>query len=178
MDSIHHLHIGMRKIKSILAVFLGFCIWQGIRVFFPDLEVHPIFIYIYGLLEIRESSEKTVDMGLLRIKATLVAILIGIPLLVLSLFLQSLTSLETLKLVIDISIILVGVLLVLCVAEYFKCRTFCGLAAAIFIILVAIHSDDQPLTYALLRVLQTVIGVFIAWLLNTKIFPYPEKSKK
>ena len=24
----HHLHIGMRKGKSIFAIFLGFCLWQ------------------------------------------------------------------------------------------------------------------------------------------------------
>ena len=38
--------------------FCGFCLWQLIRLFVPGLEVHPIFIYIYGMMEIRETSEK------------------------------------------------------------------------------------------------------------------------
>lgn len=53
-----HPHVGMRKVKSILAIFCGFCLWQLIRLFVPGLEVHPIFIYIYGMMEIRETSEK------------------------------------------------------------------------------------------------------------------------
>ena len=52
-------HIGLRKIKSVLAVFVGFCLWQVLRLFLPGLEVHPIFIYIYGMIEIRETSGKT-----------------------------------------------------------------------------------------------------------------------
>lgn len=46
---LHAPHIGMRKIKSILAIFVGFCLWQILRIFIPGLEVHPIFIYIYGM---------------------------------------------------------------------------------------------------------------------------------
>ena len=26
-----HPHIGMRKVKSILAIFVGFCLWQIIK---------------------------------------------------------------------------------------------------------------------------------------------------
>lgn len=59
----HHLHIGRRKLKSIFAMFLGFCFWQLLRLVLPELERHPIFIYIYGMIEIRESSEKTTANG-------------------------------------------------------------------------------------------------------------------
>ena len=78
----------MRKVKSILAVFVGFWIWQLIRLFAPSLEVHPIYIYIYGIIEMRETSEKTVNFGKLRIKSTVVALLIGLPTLLLSDYLQ------------------------------------------------------------------------------------------
>ena len=40
----HLPHIGMRKIKSVLAVLLGYWIWQTIRYFLPGLELHPIFV--------------------------------------------------------------------------------------------------------------------------------------
>ena len=48
--------VGMRKVKSLLAILIGFIIWQGIRLFFPALEPHPLFIYLYGFLEVRDSS--------------------------------------------------------------------------------------------------------------------------
>lgn len=170
--ALHLPHIGMRKMKSILAIFVGFFIWQLIRLFVPELEVHPIFIYIYGVLEMRETSEKTVDFGKRRIKATFIALLVGLPVLLLSEYLQSLTVLTWLQLTIELSAILLGSLITLCVAEVVGCKTFCGLAAAILIILIVSHSDGEPLTYSVLRSVQTVIGVLVAWLINVKLFPY------
>ena len=35
-------HVGLRKVKSLIAIFAGFWIWQLVRLAFPDLEVHPI----------------------------------------------------------------------------------------------------------------------------------------
>ena len=170
--------LGMRKLKSIVAVFVGFWVWQVIRLLVPELEIHPIYIYIYGIMEIRESSEKTVDFGKLRIKTTIVALLVGLPLIALSVFLKSLTDIAWVKLVVEMLIILAGVFLTLSVAEAVDCKSFCGLAAAIFVILVVFHTDDEPLAYSVLRAVQTVIGVAIAWLINVKLFPYPMRKKK
>lgn len=170
-------HIGMRKIKSILAIFVGFWLWQLIRLFVPVLEEHPIFIYIYGVLEMRESSEKTVDYGKRRIKATLIALIIGVPVLLLSRYIQSLTAIRWLQVGISLTAIMIGALLTLCVAEITDCKFYCGLAAAIFIILMVSASDGAPLIYSILRAVQTVIGVFVAWLINVKLFPYHGHKK-
>ena len=167
----------MRKVKSILAVFVGFWIWQLIRLFAPSLEVHPIYIYIYGIIEMRETSEKTVNFGKLRIKSTVVALVIGLPALLLSDYLQSLTQIVWLQNGIELAFVLLGSLVVLCVAEVTGCQTFCGLAAAILIILLISHSINEPLIYAVLRSGQTVIGVLVAWVINAKLFPYPGKTK-
>lgn len=176
--NLNHLpHIGMRKVKSILAILVGFCVWQLIRLFAPSLEVHPIYVYIYGLLEIREASEKTVDFGKLRIKSTVIALVVGVPMLLLSDYLQSLTQMPWLQTGIELALVLLASLIVLCVAEVFGCKSFCGLAAAVVIILLISHSINEPLVYALLRSSQTVIGVFVAWLINVKLFPYPRKPK-
>ncbi len=170
--------LGMRKLKSILAVFVGFWVWQAIRLLVPALEIHPIYIYIYGIIEMRESSEKTIDFGKLRIKTTVVALLVGLPLIALSVLLKSFTETAWVELVIEMAIILVGVFLSLSVAEAVNCKSFCGLAAAIFVILVVFHTDDEPLAYSVLRAVQTVIGVAIAWFINVKLFPYPRRPKE
>ena len=176
-ERLHHLpHIGMRKVKSVLAVFVGFWVWQLIRLIVPQLEVHPIYIYIYGLIEMRETSEKTVSFGKLRIKSTVVALAIGVPLLFLCDYLRSLTQLPWLQIGIQLAFVLVGSLIVLCVAEVVGCKSFCGLAAAILIILLISHSINEPFYYALLRSGQTIIGVSVAWLINVKLFPYPRKK--
>ncbi|MBQ8003038.1 MAG: hypothetical protein IJ297_06315 [Clostridia bacterium] len=170
-------HIGMRKMKSIIAVFIGFCLWQLIRLFVPGLEVHPIYIYIYGILEMRDTPDKTVDFGRLRIKATFIALCVGMPLLLLSIYLKTLTGSDWVCVAIELGVVLIGSLIVLCVAEITGCGTFCGFAAAVLIILVISHGADEPLVYSFLRAVQTIIGVFIAWLVNAKLFPYPKKEK-
>ena len=167
-----HPRLGMRKIKSLLAIFIGFCIWQTIRLFLPQLEVHPIFIYVYGMIEIRETSNKTADMGKLRVLATLTAVSVGLPFTVILDYGESLLA-EKWHLFYEIFLLLAGALLVLFLAELARCRVYCGLAAAIYIILMVTHIDTSMYLYSLMRVVQTIIGVSVAWLLNVKLLPYP-----
>lgn len=171
----HHLpHIGLRKVKSVLAIFVGFCIWQLLRLIIPGLETHPLFIYIYGVLEMRETSAKTVDYGKARIMATFVAILTGLPFMFLADWARPQLTVEW-SLALEIAIMLVGTLLVLCVAERVKCRMYCGLAAAIYIILMITHFESRVYLYSIMRAFQTIIGVGVAWLINVKLLPYPAK---
>ena len=174
----HLPHVGLRKWKSLLAIFVGFWVWQAIRLVVPGLEVHPIYIYMYGVLEMRETSEKTVDMGKTRLKSTFTALGIGLPLLLLTELIKSFVEPQWALVGIDLTALLFGTLLVLCVAELVGCKALCGLTAAIYIILQISHSDSEPITYSILRAAQTVIGIFIAWLINVKLFPYPKRPKK
>lgn len=174
----HLPHIGLRKLKSLLAIFIGFWLWQLVRLFLPELEVHPIYIYIYGIIEMRDSSEKTADMGKKRIKATFVALGIGLPCLALMDFAKLPFADAWLLTGIELLFLLLGVLLCLIVAEKTGCGAFCGLAAAIFVILLVSHADDHRYLYSILRAIQTILGVFLAWLINVRLFPYPRIPKK
>lgn len=178
MESTHHMphpHIGMRKIKSILAIFVGFCLWQTLRLFLPELEVHPIFIYIYGMIEIRETSEKTKDYGRMRIMATFTAILIGLPIMLLTDWVSPVLAEPWARTWMEITVLILGALIVLCVAEMVKCRVYCGLAAAIYMILMISHFESSMYLYSIMRAFQTIIGVTIAWIINVKLLPYPPK---
>jgi len=171
-------HIGMRKIKSLVAIVVGFVVWQIIRIFFPALEVHPIYMYIYGVIEIRDTSEKTVSFGKRRIKATFVALAIGLPILVITNFLKTYITNESLFVLFELLVVLLGVLISLIVAEKVGCENFCGVAAIIFVILTVSYADGGVLVYACLRASQTIMAVFIAWLLNVKLFPYPNNKRQ
>lgn len=172
---LHLPHIGLRKLKSILAIFMGFCIWQLLRLFLPQLETHPLFIYIYGLIEIRETSEKTKDFGTRRIIATFTAIGTGLPLMLLTDFLLPRLTQPWLRTGLQITVLLLGALLVLCVAEWVKCKAFCGLSAAIFIILMISHFETPVYLRSVMRSFQTIIGVGVAWVINVKLLPHPAK---
>ena len=74
---------------------------------------------------------------------------------------------------IELAVLLLGTLLVLMVSEKLGCGEFCGFAAVVFIILLV--SDSNRYVDATLRALQTILGVFIAWVINVRLFPYPGK---
>lgn len=168
-----HPHIGMRKVKSILAIFVGFCLWQLLRLVIPGLEVHPIFIYIYSMIEIRETSDKTRDYGKMRIMATFTAIGIGIPVMFLYDWIKAGLTESWMRTGTEIAILILGALVVLIVAELVKCRVYCGLAAAIYMILMISHFESSMYLYSIMRAFQTIIGVVIAWIINVKLLPYP-----
>ena len=104
-------HIGFRKVKSLLAIFVGFWLWQLVRVFFPGLEVHPIFIYIYGVIEIRGTSDKTIELGGLRIRATFVAIAVALPMIALQILLQGWIGPQWGKIGVELALLLLGTLI-------------------------------------------------------------------
>ena len=172
----YHLpHIGLRKIKSVLAIFVGFCLWQLLRLILLGLVVHPIFIYIYGMIEIRETSDKTKDYGKMRITATFVAIGIGIPMMLLADSIRPVLAQPWMCTGMEILVLLVGALAVLVAAEAAKCRLYVGLAAAIYIILLVSHFNSSGYLYSIMRAFQTIIGVLVAWIINVKFLPYPAK---
>lgn len=170
-------HVGLRKLKSLLAILVGFLVWQLIRLIFPSLEVHPLYIYIYGMIEIRDSSQKTTDMGKDRIKATFVAICLGLPFLFLERWLTGSIQSQWVLACVELVLLLIGVLLSLILAEKFRCHAYCGLCAAIFIIFMLTQKQGEPIYYSIFRASQTLIGVFIAWLINVKLFPYEPESQ-
>lgn len=172
--------IGMRKIKSIIALVLSFLIWQIVRIFFPLLEVHPTFGYLYSIIEMRDSAEKTKRFGLLRIKATFIGLAIGLLLLSVSVLAGNIITNELLITFIDLFLICFGTLLSLWFAQLLDCKTFCGIAAIITVICMIRdrNTDINIYLYAILRVVQTLLGVFSAWLVNSFICRYPKNTEE
>lgn len=166
-------HIGLRKVKSLISLCVAFVVWQLMRLIIPyDLNVHPLFAYIYAIIEIRETPEKTKQFSLYRIKVTLIGLVIGLALLPVSVYLGNMIPNEMLSALADIGLILIGTLVSISTAELWNCKNFCGLAAAIFIICMVRdrNADTNIYLYAILRVVQTFVGIFAAWLVNTYFF--------
>lgn len=178
MDKLALPGVGMRKIKSLLAVALAFALWQVVRIWLPQFSIHPLFGYIYAVIEMRDSVEKTRRFGALRIKATLLGLAAGLSALPLSVRYGTGAGEGVVFVLTDLAIILLGVLITLWLAELLQCKNFCGIAAIIFIIcLVRDRSTDINIyLYAILRVFQTLLGVFCAWIVNALVCPYPGKE--
>lgn len=166
----HLPHIGMRKVKSALALLVSFVLWQGVRLVFPSLEVHPIFVYIYSLMEIRDSSQETADKSKPQIGATFLALGVGLALFTLSELLKGFLPPGWPRTLMDVAMLMVGVIIMFLMAEATRYKEYSGLAASIVIVMLL--PGEGKLVYALLRGGQTVAGIFIAWLINVKLLPY------
>ena len=177
MDSPHRLHIGMRKIKTLLTILIGFLIWQIPRIFFPGLEVHPLFTYAYGILEIRDTSEHTKTFSVQRLKANAAAFSTALLLMPLQIFLHSHFAGTPLALL-DLGLILLAVLIALSIVERLHCGSMSGLSAVYCIIILIFYNGSDPYLYALLRASQTLIGVAVAYLVNVVLLPYPTRKMK
>lgn len=169
------LHIGMRKVKSLIALVVAFAIWQLVRIFLPMLEAHPIFSYIYSVIELRDTPDKTKKFGVLRIKATFIGLIVGLAFITLSVFVSPKINGEVWQLLTELLFILLATLISLLIAENAKCENFCGIAAIISIICMVSHNEEDIYLYAIMRVVQTLIGVFSAMFINVFI---NKKEKK
>jgi len=177
MDAHNHLHIGMRKFKTLLTIVIGFLIWQIPRLFFPGLEVHPLFTYAYGILEIRDTSEHTKTFSVQRLKANAAAFSTALLLMPLQIIIHKHFQGASLALM-DLALILLGVLIALLLVERLRCGGMSGLSAVYCVIILIFHSGEDPYLYALLRASQTLIGVAVAYLVNVVLFPYPSRKQK
>lgn len=165
--------IGLRKVKSVIAVAIAFVIWQIVRwLVSPDLEVHPVFGYVYAVVELRETPEKTKTFSIYRLKATVIGLVLGLATLPLSVLLEKNIPNAFLLHVSDLALILVGVLISLWIADFCKCKNLCGIAAIIFILCIIRerNSSVSIYMYAILRAVETLVGVFAAWFANTFFF--------
>ena len=165
--------IGLRKVKSVIAVAIAFVIWQIVRwLVSPDLEVHPVFGYVYAVVELRETPEKTKTFSIYRLKATVIGLVLGLATLPLSVLLEKSIPNAFLLHVSDLALILVGVLISLWIADLCKCKNLCGIAAIIFILCIIRerNSSVSIYMYAILRAVETLVGVFAAWFANTFFF--------
>lgn len=178
MNSIIHLHIGMWKVKTLLTIFIGFLLWQIPRLFFPGLEIHPLFTYAYGILELRDSSEHTKTFSTLRLKANGVAFGVALLFTPLRTFVHTNVEGALLLTCLDLGMILVGVLLALTLVERLHCGAMSGLSAVYFIILLIFYNGNDPYLYAFLRASQTLMGVAVAYLVNVVLLPYPGRKQK
>ena len=159
-------HIGMRKLKSLLAVIFVFIIWQLIRLPLPSLEVHPVFAYMYAILEMRDNPEETKSLGRLRIKCTIIGLVVGLLFLTFSIYLGINDHTEFPFILLEFLILLIACFVSLSISEFFNCKSFCGIAAIITAIcIVSIHGTN-PYLYAIMRTFQTLIGVGLATFVN------------
>ena len=75
----------------------------------------------------------------------------------------------------ELAIILIGTIFSIYLAYVLKCRNLCAISAAVFLVCIIHHNSEGRYAYALLRTLETVLGIVISVLVN-KYFFIPKEA--
>lgn len=155
VEAPHHFHIGMRIVKTVLAVFVCSILgWlRGETAFFS---------MIAAVLCMQKSAEKTLTTSFNRVIGTAVGGAYG----VIVLFLETQFRLQRILplFYLIVSLMLIPVILT---ATGIKKPSVAAFACVVFLSTTVYHvGDADPYTYALNRMLDTVIGIVVALIVN------------
>ena len=155
VEAPHHFHIGMRIVKTVLAVFVCSILgWlRGETAFFSRIA---------AVLCMQKSAEKTLTTSFNRVIGTAVGGAYG----VIVLFLETQFRLQRILplFYLIVSLMLIPVILT---ATGIKKPSVAAFACVVFLSTTVYHvGDADPYTYALNRMLDTVIGIVVALIVN------------
>ncbi len=155
VEAPHHFHIGMRIVKTVLAVFVCSILgWlRGETAFFS---------MIAAVLCMQKSAEKTLTTSFNRVIGTAVGGAYG----VIVLFIETQFRLQRILplFYLIVSLMLIPVILT---ATGIKKPSVAAFACVVFLSTTVYHvGDADPYTYALNRMLDTVIGIVVALIVN------------
>lgn len=164
--------IGMRNIKTAISVLFCFLVWQAVRLVISNLELHPLYAYISAVLAMRDTTENSLAYGRARIKGTIIGSVVALTIISASIGVNSYVYSDALKLGTDVFFLMLGLIFTLYAANALKCGGLCGIAAAVFLVCMIRHNSENRYIYALLRTVETIIGIGVSLAVNSLIFPY------
>lgn len=170
--------VGMRNIKSALSVLIMFLVWQAVRLYFTELDMHPLYGYLTVLLAMRDTVDNSLNYGKMRIKTTFIGLAIGLAFIAINIRLQEIASSEYMGNIYELILIVVGTSVSLHAAYLLKSKNLCAIAGAVFLVSIVRRDSDSRYLYAVLRVFQTIIGLGVSLVINKYVFPYKKQKEQ
>ena len=164
VETPHHFHIGMRIIKTVLAVFACSIIgWlRGEMTFFS---------MIAAVLCMQNSAEKTFTTSFNRIIGTALGGLYGVVVLFIETHVHAQNIMPLYCLIVSLMLIPVILTTIL-----IKKPSVAAFSCVVFLSTTIYHvGDADPYTYALNRMLDTAIGIVVALIVNLAM-PGPKQK--
>lgn len=148
------LKIGMRNIKTAIAVMLSIL---AIRIL--NME-SPFYACIAAVITMQNKINVSYETGLHRMIGTLIGAAIGI--------LFSLIWPQ------NIILTTIGIILIIFMANVVKQKNSINIACIVFLAIMTNVTNLPPLQYSIDRVLETFVGILLAVVVNSYLFP-PKK---
>ncbi|MDL2217613.1 aromatic acid exporter family protein [Christensenellaceae bacterium OttesenSCG-928-M15] len=159
--------IGMRVVKTIVAV----TICMLISLVSHDTNLISVSA-VSAIVTLRASNRDTLRAGLLRLVGTLIGGLIGLLCVVIESFVPFYNQ--------GLYVIIIPLMMLL---DFYICNVFnltdAAAISSIVVLLVATHVNmaaGEAISYAIQRVVDTLIGVAVATAVNMLIYPRKEKD--
>lgn len=154
----YHFHIGMRIIKTALAVFV--C---GLIGWLRDRDGLNFFSMIAAVICIQKSTEATIKNSFNRVVGTAIGGAFG----VLVLFAETQVHLQRVFMPLYVLVISVMIIPIIVTTLAIHKPTVTGFACIVFLSVAVYHvTDASPYAYALNRMLDTIVGIIVALIIN------------
>lgn len=138
--------LDLKSIKIAFAVFLCLLIFKGLHREFP------FYACIAAVICMQGTPEDSLNIGKSRIIGTLIGGVVG--------YLLSLIALKS------ILITVLGVFIVVVICEYINKNSSTAIACVVLLAIMTNLRDTPPHIYAINRMIDTYIGIFIAVAIN------------
>lgn len=153
----YHIHVGMRIIKTALAVFI--C---GLIGWLRDRDGFNFFSMIAAIICIQKSTEATIKTSFNRAVGTAIGGAYGVALL----FVETKVHMQRIM-PIYLFVVALMIIPIIVTTLYIHKPTTTGFTCIVFLSVAVYHvSDASPFNYAINRLLDTIIGIVVALIIN------------
>ncbi len=153
--------IGMRNIKTAVAVGVCLLTFQliGLSSGFVglDKEINGIQAALAATICMKSSLQNTLRTGLDRTIGTVIGSVMGVVFLLLSGYIPS---------VLFVLLITAGVVVIIYFCNVLKLQASVPISIVVYLIILIGQKNISPVTYGLVRLGETVFGIFVAYMVN------------
>ena len=153
--SINIPKIGMRNIKTAISVLLSIIVLRY-------LEMDPFFACISAVVTMQTTVDVSFKAGAERMIGTLVGAGIAI---IFSLIAPN-----------NILLIGIGIIIIIYISNLIHQQNAASLACIVFLAIMINLTDQTPIQHAYARIIETLIGIVIAVMVNSYFFPLKKQE--
>ena len=163
--------IGLRTIKSGIAVFLCLVLLPNVLKFPSE----PFFACLTAVICLQDTVPNSIDMGINRGAGTIIGAIFGLVFLFVFKSLEIHIPNEVISKLMIYIIISLGIIFMIYICNIIKRPGAISITCIVFLAVTTAHAYKDPLSYAINRIFETLIGIVIAILVNRFITPPPHK---
>ena len=159
-------HIGMRTFKTALVVFVCLIVYYLAEALVIVTGLDALMACIAGIICLQDSMEKTFLTGLHRIFGTIVGALIGMLFLYADRFFNNM--------LLRISLVCIGVVVLIMIFNLLKISESIVIGCVIYLAIMLEQTKEAPYISSIHRLIDTMVGVIIAVIIN-RFIQNPDK---